>query len=599
MTSSSYIIEDVYTDGKDLLDTLHDILSGEGIYGRPDNKWESVFQLNNEVWVQYAKKSRQNVQGLYKDESGIFHAVYKMSITPRLSYGGRSYIDEDGFVHEVIAGSSNTESGRKLQLRNFTIKMPDDSTETMPVSNALVAKDEINNKLYLVRQEKEKLDNTVITDLNWNSFRLVGEIEKNEDNGDWIEFIGVKTSVSFFSKGGTKPITQNSPSLWSSYRFTENYYEATSKSASGNTFVLKCEPEKTEASLPQETFYFMAKQPTGKYTYVDFYIGKDFNGSAAIGDRTDTYDGICDPLTVGEGLIPTIINQQAAEEEYLRQLATGTGYTPPKESWQQISPGRDFVSPAAHFFYAAEESAQKRQSMWGIRLEVHMTNSHAIVIIEGDPSPNINNYYKSFAYVGQINPFDENDYKGNFALTVGMGELNLTKTGFTLNDISSTSTLSSAAKYREFGVGTANGMYDISFIGTRSNTPFQAHFPSFLTQLPDYPTGVTPPTKSGELVVAEVFQKSSWTGLYYASPVYVIHPKDGYRGTLKGVVAVLSNNLLDGDELVFDTKVPKPADPTETIKEVYKYVKTNSPVTMFDKSANSATMGIAIFIREE
>ena len=89
------------------------------------------------------------------------------------------------------------------------------------------------------------------------------------------------------------------------------------------------------------------------------------------------------------------------------------------------------------------------------------------------------------------------------------------------------------------------------------------------------------------------FQASLWTKHYHASPVYLAHQSEGYRGYLDGCVAISDHNLINLDELLVDTEVVKPGGGTWI--EVYKFFSiARSPVNLFRMSANPFNMAIAI-----
>jgi hypothetical protein len=81
------------------------------------------------------------------------------------------------------------------------------------------------------------------------------------------------------------------------------------------------------------------------------------------------------------------------------------------------------------------------------------------------------------------------------------------------------------------------------------------------------------------------FNPSSFTGKVYVSCISVVHPFDGYRGTLDGVVAVDGASLAPIDELVVNKGQPD--------EEVYKFFAINAPYSFISSSANSF-YGIAI-----
>lgn len=122
-----------------------------------------------------------------------------------------------------------------------------------------------------------------------------------------------------------------------------------------------------------------------------------------------------------------------------------------------------------------------------------------------------------------------------------------------------------------YGVGTANGVTDISMYRTRGGAYYQQHRVAFHT--PE------------EFMTKIGFNPSSFTGKVYVSCISVVHPFDGYRGTLDGVVAVDGTSLAPIDELVVNKGQPD--------EEVYKFFAINAPYSFISSSANSF-YGIAV-----
>lgn len=122
-----------------------------------------------------------------------------------------------------------------------------------------------------------------------------------------------------------------------------------------------------------------------------------------------------------------------------------------------------------------------------------------------------------------------------------------------------------------YGAGTANGVTDVSMYRTRGGAYYQQHRVAFHTQ--------------EEFMTKIGFNPSSFTGKVYVSCISVIHPFDGYRGTLADVVAVDGTSLAPLDELVVNKEQPD--------EETYKFFAINAPYSFITSSANSF-YGLAI-----
>jgi hypothetical protein len=437
----------------------------------------------------------------------------------------------------------------------------------------------------ILKQKRLELDGTTITaDAGWDEFVIDGALPSS--CGDYSTFLDTTTwTIGEYFNLDIK-ISR------AVYSFSERYYTADPTNSYDKTVVLKAQPNDVDGSVTED-YFVMFKTPHDQYNYFDVYYGRGFVGVNLAGEPEESYIRACTLNTVKAGSTPTIINQKEAEAAYLRQ--SGTAFTKPQESWQLDYDGKTPLrSPSAHFHYGSDSvvpwvTNKKRRPDYLVSFFVSVQNNRICIVLEGDPSPDMEGYYRSFAYIGRITPFNQYDNANNFGMTVGMGDLIESKTGFVADDIQQDSNV----QYSGFGRYTSNGMYSFSMLGTRSNVLFQAHYPAFITELPNYPSvGTIPPELSTLVTESNGFQASSWTGRYHGSPIYMAHQFEGYRGYLDSVIAINDHNLINLDELIVDTEEPKPGGGTWT--EVYKFFSLKSPVSMFDMSANPNGMTVAI-----
>lgn len=215
-----------------------------------------------------------------------------------------------------------------------------------------------------------------------------------------------------------------------------------------------------------------------------------------------------------------------------------------------------------------------------VYLFMNLTNNHLAMGIVGDPAVNFNDYRKSFFYVGAITPFSYNmdDVDGNILLTGG--------------SVTAEVAVPSGDSFYQ-GVNTSVGNNTFQMYKTKSGIKFQQHFPAFITQVPTtgkaYVDGVLSDT--GLLLEPQGFNASKWTSKYHLSPIYVVHPYDGYRGSLDYTIAVSKNNILHLDELIVDIPVGTPGK--TWAQEVYKFFDHNTEQNFMNRSAN-VKMGVAI-----
>lgn len=576
-----------------------------------ENKWKKVYESMSDVWVTYKEMTRSGVQGKYKHTDGKLYDVLK--ITSNLQgiaaqEDRRMLMDENGYLIEVYT-TPNKPTGRKIKVTTHEYIDGEgiEASINIPSSLVVLIPDENSNegvRAYFVKQLHKKKDGSKIETTDWNEFEIVTEMP-----GDWLYFLNrsnykITLEYKYYYDGGSRYyITE--PVLATKYTFTERYYVAEPTNYTTPKVVLKATPDVPDG-ISSRDYFIMFTQPQnfagGDYNYFDCQHGVGFVGELSKGDPSATYKGICSPSTVSPGSTPVVVDQTAAEamyEQWTGPKATKL-YTPPTITWDKDFDGlTELISPASHFFYGRNSTVKwlpnkKRRPDYLVAYHISVNNDRAAVVIEGDPSPNIHGYYRSFGYFGKIVPFNDHDHIGNFGLTVGMGDLKQDLTGYTKNEIR---TDLNPDKYAQYGEYTSNGMDSVSLLRTRGNVLYQAHYPAFITQLPNYPDVGSIPKELSKLVLdKDGFQKSLWTGKYHASPVYLVHQAEGYRGYMDGVVAIYDQNLVNLDELIVDTEIPKDNDnpAAGNWTEVYKFFSIKSPMNFFKQSPAPDLVTIAI-----
>lgn len=210
---------------------------------------------------------------------------------------------------------------------------------------------------------------------------------------------------------------------------------------------------------------------------------------------------------------------------------------------------------------------------------INVMNNRVVIVLTADPAVNFSDYYKAFAYFGAIKPFKFNmdDVEGNVLVTAGC------KT-----PEKSMQDLASEGEYY-FGEYTSLGNNTFQMLKTKSGILFQRHYPAYITQAPPVNLSFRDSSigETGIELDPQGFQASRWTGKYHMSPIYVVHPFEGYRGSLEQCVAVLKHNILHLDELIVDV------EGKDWDQEVYKFFDTSTDQTFFNYSPN-LQMGIAI-----
>lgn len=181
------------------------------------------------------------------------------------------------------------------------------------------------------------------------------------------------------------------------------------------------------------------------------------------------------------------------------------------------------------------------------------------IVLQGDPSPDVppyENYLISYAYIGALIGYEgaDEDTDYNFALTT-----------------SSDKFLEDGEYPKEFGNRTGSGITDIIMVGTRTGTPYQAHYPSFHT---------TNPSMDKNFIGS-----SNWTHKYHMSELVVTHAYDRERGKMQNMLVGDRSAIYHLDELIQD----KGLDTEKT----YKMFNINAPYNFLNNGPN-VLYGIAI-----
>lgn len=214
-----------------------------------------------------------------------------------------------------------------------------------------------------------------------------------------------------------------------------------------------------------------------------------------------------------------------------------------------------------------------------VYMYVNVMNNRLAMVLVADPAVNFLDYKKSFLYAGALKPFkyNLNDVDGNVMLTAGA-----------VIEEPDISQIATTGTYY-YGQYTSAGNNTLQMLKTKSGIEFQQDYPSFITQAPPKGKAYQDPElgDTGLELEPQGFQASKWTSKYHLSPIYVVHPYEGYRGQFDNCIAVTKHNILHLDELIIDVE-GKSWD-----QEVYRYFDTDTAQNFMNLSANQR-MGVAI-----
>jgi len=236
--------------------------------------------------------------------------------------------------------------------------------------------------------------------------------------------------------------------------------------------------------------------------------------------------------------------------------------------------------PVVKYQCADEKMANtERTADHSIYVYMNIDNDRIAMVIQADPVVNFDDYRKSFMYIGKTEPFEFNkdDIDGNVLLTAGA-----------IDAEPSMDELKSKKQY--FGMYTSPGNNTLQMLGTKSGVRFQKHYPAFITPAPKPGNAYIDPVlgDTGLELEKQGFQASRHTGMYHLSPIYVVHPYEGYRSQLKDCIAVIKHNILHYDKLIVDVdKCKYPNKPWK--QEVYRFFDINTEQNFFNMSPNRGT----------
>lgn len=190
---------------------------------------------------------------------------------------------------------------------------------------------------------------------------------------------------------------------------------------------------------------------------------------------------------------------------------------------------------------------------------ISFNNDFVNLVLQGDPSPDLppyNNYLISYAYIGMLESYEgaDDDSDFNFGITVSSNEF------------------PKPEQYpKKFGNRTGTGITDITMVGTRTGTPYQAHDISFHT--------------TNETMDKNFISASNWTHKYHFSEIVVTHAYDRERGKMQNVLIGDRSAIFHLDELI--------ENKGESNERIYKMFNINAPYSIINNSPN-VLYGIAI-----
>jgi len=161
--------------------------------------------------------------------------------------------------------------------------------------------------------------------------------------------------------------------------------------------------------------------------------------------------------------------------------------------------------------------------LWG-----NANKDRIMMFLLPDPAPNPTKVFYTPLYLGRISTIGQAP-KRNMIIAAGTR---------LVDEIATTPALRLGRYSVDYGENTGNGNSGIVMQQSIGGAYYQQYYLSFITH-----DGMM------ESSAESRFNPSAYTGKYHISPIYVVHPNDGYVGRLDEVYAVHPKNISQMDEL--------------------------------------------------
>ncbi|ALA07173.1 putative major virion structural protein [Brevibacillus phage SecTim467] len=159
---------------------------------------------------------------------------------------------------------------------------------------------------------------------------------------------------------------------------------------------------------------------------------------------------------------------------------------------------------------------------WG-----NVTKDRIVMFFRPDPTPGAENTYFAPLYIGRLTTLGKSPRK-NHVLIAGCREA---------DEVVWKKDLKLGAIYVDYGNHTSNGNRSVQLQQSIGGTYYQQHYLAFITHDKEVDAGQSR------------FNPSVYTGKYHISPMYIVHPNDGFVGKLDECYAVHPKNISQLDEL--------------------------------------------------
>lgn len=169
---------------------------------------------------------------------------------------------------------------------------------------------------------------------------------------------------------------------------------------------------------------------------------------------------------------------------------------------------------------------------WGRDSQVYfwgnITKDRIVAYFRLDPAPDPESTFFAPLYIGRLSTIGKTPRMNNVIIGGCRSE----------DEIIYQPGLKLGSTVVDYGVNTSNGNSSVLVQRTVGGAMYQKHYLAFITHDAD----VDPSNESR-------FNPSVYSGKYHISPMYIVHPSDGYVGRLDEVYAIHPKNIAQLDEL--------------------------------------------------
>lgn len=159
---------------------------------------------------------------------------------------------------------------------------------------------------------------------------------------------------------------------------------------------------------------------------------------------------------------------------------------------------------------------------WG-----NLNKDRIVMFFRPDPTANAEDTYYAPLYIGKLTTIGKVPRKNNVIISGCRKE----------DEIIWKKNMKLGAVFVDYGSGTSNGNNSVQLQQSVGGTYYQKHYLAFITHDKQVDNGESR------------FNPSVYTGAYHISPMYIVHPNDGYVGKLDECYAIHPKNIAQLDDI--------------------------------------------------